>query len=47
MFVINSLGIILKFIIKLPFDNFFFFVMYFSTWNVDLFKVSNPFHVYK
>jgi len=50
MFVINNLGIIFKFIVKLLFDRNIFkkkFVMYFSTWNVNLFKVSNPFHVYE
>jgi len=38
-----------RFIIKLSFDKknyLFIFVMYFSTWNVNLFEVSNPFHVY-
>jgi hypothetical protein len=43
MFVINNLGIIFRFIVKLFFD----FVMCFSAWNVNLFKVSNTFHVYK
>jgi len=50
MFVINSLGIIFRFIIKLSFDKNIlnlFFEMYSLTWNVNLFKVSNPFHVYK
>jgi cytochrome b561 len=49
-FVINSLGIIFQYIVKLLFDInifYFFLVMYFSTWNVNLFKVSNSFHVYK
>jgi hypothetical protein len=42
MFVINSLGIIFRFIVKFFFDFFFFFffffVMYSSTWNVNLLK---------
>ncbi len=49
MIVIYSLGVMFRFIIKLFFDNNIKkkFVMYFSTWNANVFKVSNPFHVYK
>jgi hypothetical protein len=48
MFVINNLGIIFRFIVQMSFDRIFiFFVMYSSTWNVNLFEVSNPFLVYK
>jgi hypothetical protein len=49
MFVINSLGIIFKFTINFFFHRYIkllFFVMYSSTWNVNMFKVSNLFHVY-
>ncbi len=48
--VINNLCIIFRFIFNFPFNkkkSNFFKKMYCSTWNMNLFKVSNLFHVYK
>jgi hypothetical protein len=43
MFVLYNLGIIFRYIVKLSFDKktfYIFFIMYSSTWNVNVFKVQ-------